>query len=141
MTRKDFIRHLGSVTFISACSTTTLLQSCNSIKSLDLVSIDGVIRVDRTLVDVDGALIIRKFGTLPAPICVSPKDDGTGYNAVLMLCTHKKCELRASGYELNCPCHGSDFTLNGKVLSPPAQKDLQNLHVTNDNNTIFIHLQ
>ena len=141
MTRKKFLTQFSSTALLAACSTSTFLQGCNTVKSIELLSVDGKIKVEKVLVDKDGAVIIKKFGTIPAPICLALKDDKAGYCAVLMLCTHKKCELRSSGYELTCPCHGSEFTLNGKVLSPPAQKDLQQLAVTHDSESIYIHLQ
>jgi cytochrome b6-f complex iron-sulfur subunit len=53
--------------------------------------------------------------------------------AYSLVCTHLGCTLgrskapSASGFE--CPCHGSRFDENGKVLAGPAQKPLSILRV------------
>lgn len=43
------------------------------------------------------------------------------------ICTHQACTVEWSGGEgktWNCPCHGSSFSAEGKVLNGPAEKDL-----------------
>jgi Rieske Fe-S protein len=44
------------------------------------------------------------------------------------ICTHLKCKIdvAADGKGFVCPCHGSSFDANGKVLKKPAKKDLPN---------------
>ena len=41
-------------------------------------------------------------------------------------CPHARCEVRWNGAELSwdCPCHGSRFGIDGKVLTAPSVKDL-----------------
>ncbi|WPO81003.1 FAD-dependent oxidoreductase [Chryseobacterium sp. JJR-5R] len=41
-------------------------------------------------------------------------------------CSHALCEVRWNSAELSwdCPCHGSRFNVNGKMLTGPAVKDL-----------------
>lgn len=42
-------------------------------------------------------------------------------------CTHVKCTLAWNNDELSwdCPCHGSRFTYEGKVINGPANRDLE----------------
>lgn len=40
------------------------------------------------------------------------------------LCTHRTCKLNARRDEFHCPCHGSVFTLDGRVTRGPARRDL-----------------
>jgi len=42
-------------------------------------------------------------------------------------CTHKKCtvEYHDEAKKLICPCHGSTYDLEGKVLKGPAEKPLK----------------
>jgi Rieske Fe-S protein len=49
-------------------------------------------------------------------------------------CTHKKCTVEYSKEKqrIVCPCHGSNFALDGKVLLGPAEKPLQAFEATLD---------
>ena len=49
-------------------------------------------------------------------------------------CTHKKCtvEYNREKERIVCPCHGSNFSLDGKVLNGPAEKPLLLLEATLD---------
>lgn len=40
-------------------------------------------------------------------------------------CSHLGCQInQITDNKLLCPCHGSTYDLNGKVISGPAKKDL-----------------
>jgi Rieske Fe-S protein len=62
-------------------------------------------------------------------IAVFKGDDDTGYflNAI---CPHMDCLVRWNNAEKSwdCPCHGSRFNYDGKVLNSPAYKDLKIIH-------------
>jgi Rieske Fe-S protein len=43
-------------------------------------------------------------------------------------CTHQACEITAfSGQTFICPCHGSEFDTNGRVVRGPASSPLRQL--------------
>lgn len=65
----------------------------------------------------------------------------TEYSALWMRCTHQGAELQASGDQLQCSAHGSEFNNKGKVTSGPADKDLRSFPVTVNNNELFIDLR
>lgn len=46
-----------------------------------------------------------------------------------LTCTHLGCRLEASGPELKCPCHGSEFDRDGNVTRGPAKKPQETLEV------------
>lgn len=50
-------------------------------------------------------------------------------------CTHAHCDVRWNSAELSwdCPCHGSRFNVNGKILTAPAVNGLQ--RVDSDENS------
>ena len=60
--------------------------------------------------------------------------------ALLMLCTHKGCEVKPAGVILLCPCHDSEFAQDGTVLKGPANVPLSAFRTSHDENHVFIHL-
>jgi nitrite reductase/ring-hydroxylating ferredoxin subunit len=52
-----------------------------------------------------------------------------GYFAISMKCTHLGCTVEKPGESFECPCHGSRFDENGKLLRGPATRDLPLLEV------------
>jgi cytochrome b6-f complex iron-sulfur subunit len=58
-------------------------------------------------------------------------------------CTHLGCLINKTEYnELVCSCHGSKFSLDGKVINGPAFKDLQKLsfEIDKKNNRIVVDI-
>jgi glycine/D-amino acid oxidase-like deaminating enzyme/nitrite reductase/ring-hydroxylating ferredoxin subunit len=55
------------------------------------------------------------------------RDDKGTVHAVDPVCTHMKClvEFNSAEKSWDCPCHGSRFTPDGKVINGPAMKDLE----------------
>ncbi len=80
------------------------------------------------------------YKNLPAPIYVAKLDDNR-YSAVLLECTHKRCEVSPAGDFLICPCHGSEYSNTGKVLQPPADKDLYSFSVKTDSENIYVNVK
>jgi glycine/D-amino acid oxidase-like deaminating enzyme/nitrite reductase/ring-hydroxylating ferredoxin subunit len=68
------------------------------------------------IVDIDG----EKFGAY--------RDEDDLLHVVRAECTHLKCIIRWNNDEesWDCPCHGSRFTMDGKVIHGPANEDLPN---------------
>jgi cytochrome b6-f complex iron-sulfur subunit len=83
--------------------------------------------------------VIVKNEKLSYPVYLSRTGDDI-YKALSMECTHKSCELQPQGNYLVCPCHGSEFTREGKVQNPPAEQDLHTFKIITDNENIFILL-
>jgi len=54
------------------------------------------------------------------------RDERGVLHAVSAICTHLKCKVRWNGFEKSwdCPCHGSRFTPDGKVICGPALEPL-----------------
>ena len=57
------------------------------------------------------------------------KDEKGQIYAVKPYCTHLGCELTWNNLEKtwDCPCHGSRFTYDGKVLNEPAIDELEKI--------------
>lgn len=53
--------------------------------------------------------------------------DANGIYAVSRICTHQGCTVNvapSAAATFNCPCHGSQFDVNGNVLRGPAARPL-----------------
>lgn len=76
---------------------------------------------EATLRPADGTVVRTDDG----PVGVSRSESGE-LNAVSAICPHMKCVLRWNDGEesWDCPCHGSRFSPEGKVLDGPAIEDL-----------------
>ena len=88
------------------------------------VGIDSVVRSSppeengtwRTVVAsgdlADGEVREFEFGTFAGFV----QRTGEGLRAVSSVCTHLGCRLRLQAKELECPCHGATFALDGEVV-------------------------
>lgn len=86
-----------------------------------------------------GKYLLVRDQRLEAPVFLHAAD-ADAYSAVLLLCTHKDCELNPAANLLICPCHGSEFSMEGKVLQGPADSDLKKYTVSTDAEHIYIQL-
>ena len=50
--------------------------------------------------------------------------DASGYAAVGAVCTHLGCVVAATPNGFECPCHGSRFARDGRVVQGPAPSPL-----------------
>lgn len=68
------------------------------------------------------------------------RDEGDKIVALSAVCTHQGCvvEYNAADNSLDCPCHGSNFDLNGHVVIGPAKSPLKILKTKIENNQIKI---
>ena len=63
-----------------------------------------------------------------------------GFSALSLTCTHLGCMVEQNRDEFACPCHGSHFSLNGKVLHGPATQPLASLRIeTTEDGNLILH--
>ncbi len=55
-------------------------------------------------------------------------------------CPHQGCavDLGENGEQLACPCHGSQFTLQGEVVEGPAKSGLTSYEVKTEENEVLV---
>ena len=53
----------------------------------------------------------------------------SGFSALSLVCTHLGCTVEQKTDGFTCPCHGSRYTKDGKVIRGPAEKPLRILRV------------
>lgn len=78
----------------------------------------------------------KVFPTAQAVITQPKKGQFKAFSAV---CTHQGCLVDAVTTTINCPCHGSKYSItDGSVVNPPAPKPLpsKTIKVSGDSLTI-----
>ena len=56
-------------------------------------------------------------------------NDNSGLKIYSSKCTHLGCRInKLEDNKLTCPCHGSQYSIEGKVLKGPAVKPLERLN-------------
>ena len=144
MERKAFLKTCcyaaAGIPFIAA------IQSCGGIYYANAVSESNRLVIKKSefvfakkekTIQRDHVLI--KTAATPFPIGLY-KLAAEKYSAALMTCTHQGCELNIGGSMYTCPCHGSEFSNEGKVLQGPADKDLKTFKTETDHENIYIYL-
>jgi cytochrome b6-f complex iron-sulfur subunit len=56
----------------------------------------------------------------------------THFAAVNLICRHKGCTVEFNGEKFVCPCHGSQYAIDGTVIHGPAQKNLRTYETVYD---------
>lgn len=82
-----------------------------------------LLTVAREELPQDGALVYRE-----ARIAVLR--EGERVYALDLVCTHLGCTVNVTPTGLVCPCHGSAFDREGRVLKGPADRALKRYEVT-----------
>lgn len=55
--------------------------------------------------------------------------EGEEMQAILSTCSHSGCEVKKLRTKFECPCHGSEYDLEGRVVRGPAPEPLQRFPV------------
>ncbi len=144
MDRKDFIKIVGASCMgaivplgISSCSpvhyvTASLDKNKLVVAKSEFIGIKKEDEFTRTFIVIESP-------TLQFPIAVYRHSDDN-YTALWTECTHQNCEVKPNENLLTCPCHGSEFDVNGEVLEGPAESDLKMFEISTDNDNIYVHI-
>lgn len=131
--RRGFLR--ASAIGVSAMS--SVLTSCGGLRYARS-SMDGAdIRIDRRDVDAPGVLVDGPDGELPIFLRVLGPDQ---FSALSMRCMHRGCQVESVGERFVCPCHGSEYAADGRVLVGPSELPLVEYRVLADDTRIVIHM-
>ncbi|HSN30657.1 MAG TPA: Rieske (2Fe-2S) protein [Kofleriaceae bacterium] len=135
--RRALLQGLG-LAALSACAGTPSQPSgtaatCGANLCLDLND-----PANKDLTSAGGALIVDSSTDTIMVVRVSE----TQVAALSAICTHASCETTytPSTMQLDCPCHGSQFSLSGAVVRGPARRSLRTYTATLSGTTITITL-
>lgn len=105
---------------------------------------DGAIDLGKgpssTLLRSEGSLFVQP-GSGADKIAVVHGRDGN-LHAVTSVCTHKGCDVlydKDLGH-LRCPCHGSEYGLDGRNIKGPAKRPLKSYKVIIRSSRVVIEL-
>jgi cytochrome b6-f complex iron-sulfur subunit len=118
--RREFVR--AGTTAIAVA----LLPSCASLVTRRVPLENGSIRLSLRqypeLSEPRGSLRLLPDGW-EDPVYLLTLEGG-GYAAVSSVCTHRGCTVDLGGPGLACPCHGSQYDREGRVMRGPANRAL-----------------
>ena len=122
--RRDFLQRAGTIALGAlpllgvACATVPYVRG-------DLR--DGVVYLPFAALDADGRALVEVPG-IDLPIFVR-RIPGGGASAFSTRCSHRGCEVEPTADRFVCPCHGSEYALDGAVLRGPAERPLEPFRV------------
>ena len=144
MERKEFIK-ISCLSAIGLPLSASLLQSCGTLYYAK-ASREGdrlIVPLTEFQIDKNGKIKQRDFvllnvESLQFPVCVYLVEGK--YIASLLKCTHRGCELSVGGDMYVCPCHGAEFSNEGKVVTGPAETDLITYQTETDEKNVYVYL-
>ena len=140
MKRRTFIKNC-SLSALGVAGVSSLLTACQTSEvrpSVVNMNIDSELEVHKNEFSAQ-SYILLEHPRQSQPICLF-KTGSDKYTASLMSCTHQKCTTSVVGEKIVCPCHGSRFDNEGKVLNGPAERDLTTYKTRVMGDTIFVSL-
>ena len=111
---------------IGAVLGSSLLGACASLVTRTVTPVDGALRLSlvqypELRADGGSLKVIPKGSTEPIYVLAL---GNRRYAAVSPICTHLGCTVEIEQARLVCPCHGSTYDREGKVLRGPAEEPL-----------------
>jgi cytochrome b6-f complex iron-sulfur subunit len=79
----------------------------------------------------------HKMGDVPIVVVRDPAN-ATKLIAVNVKCTHAGCAVEWKNKTFSCPCHGSQFSADGKVKKGPATQPLATVPVKLEGESVLI---
>jgi|RhiMetdeSRZDD1v2_1073273.scaffolds.fasta_scaffold99602_3 nitrite reductase/ring-hydroxylating ferredoxin subunit len=119
--RREFVeRSLGAVIAAS------VLGACASLVTRTVTPIDGALRLaliqyPELTADAGSLKVLPKGAADPIYVLAL---GNRRFAAVSPICTHLGCTVEIEQSRLVCPCHGSNYDREGRVLRGPAEEPL-----------------
>ena len=129
MDRKTFLQ---SIAVAGCLPLSALLEGCAvSTQALHVTSTNNTVVLplasipDLNLPNGYAKVYVDQYAN---PIILFTRDDGN-VSAVLSTCSHSGCEVKKLRTKFECPCHGSEFDLQGIVMKGPGSEPLDTFEV------------
>lgn len=139
MKRRDLIQRVlvGGTVLVLAPS---VLESCTKDSTTDVGGVVTPARIDLELSSPVNAALIDVGGWLVVDNTIIINTGGGKYSALSAICTHQGCTVQYStdAGNIQCPCHGSMYSISGIVLQGPATRALQTFPVSVSGNILTV---
>ncbi len=150
-TRRTFCVNLCQASSLAAAA--ALLQACGNSSPTSpsgnvtqLPTVNGSVVNNAVVVNIDSSSPLASVGglallELSVGAFLIARTAQDAFMAVTAMCTHQACLITGqNGTNYVCPCHGSQFSTSGGVLSGPATVALQQYASQFANNVLTINL-
>lgn len=140
MNRRAFINWVGVgwlasslPVAIAACSSDTTQAESNTDK--------GGFQAVGTVAQLDKNQQLLNKNSPVGAVLVVRTTSGSKISAVNPTCTHAGCAVNwaAKSQQFVCPCHGSRFGTDGKVLNGPAAKPLKTYQAKIEGDSVLVN--
>lgn len=119
---------------LAACSsqTTQTEASPNASSNLEFQTVGSVEELNKS------SQLLKEKSPVGSVLVV--RTTANDLSAVNPTCTHAGCVVQWQGAKKNftCPCHGSVFDVDGKVLQGPAAKPLKTYQAKIEGNSVLV---
>jgi cytochrome b6-f complex iron-sulfur subunit len=146
ITRRKFLKTasvsalaLVSGSWLSGCgSKATPAGQVGTSSTGNGITLDLNLPENKALADTGGTLALGP-NTLDSSGIFVYRTSKTSVEAMSRTCTHLGCQVAAFANGVaKCPCHGSQYDMNGQVINGPANKPLTRFQASLDGTTITI---
>ncbi len=143
MERREFLQRfertaLGACALAASTSLPFVMGACASLPTVRGELRDGAVLLPLASLAADGTALVAVPG-MDLPLFVRRIGVGKAI-ALSTRCMHRGCEVEPEAERLVCPCHGSEYTLDGAVLKGPTTRPLARFAVTETGEALVISL-
>lgn len=137
--RRDFLKNACSMcgALVGIGIVLPSLSSCSTLASVQTNIKSGTVAVPKETFTTENKVVLIKNAAAEFDIAVI-QFNTDGYSAFYMECTHESTGLVPTRNGFFCNAHGSSFTLEGKVKTPPATRDLKALPVVVESTEVIV---
>lgn len=143
MNRREVIHKflLGSTVLVLAPS---ILESCSKSSSMNPGTNTGGTPPAGSVINLDLSLaensVLKTAGSSKIVQNILIINTGTKIVALSAICTHQGCTVgyNSTAIDIECPCHGSIYSLTGSVINGPAPSPLHSYSVSLADNILTI---
>ena len=141
MNRRAFVRRASGA--LSATPLAVLLAGCAALAARVVPVRDGKLHLALShypeLETAGGALKLAPTGfEHPVYVMTLGRD---AFAALSPICTHLGCTVEIQGSRIVCPCHGSTYDREGRVLQGPAERALTRYSTSIEDGVLVIDLR